>query len=262
MGKYLFHYIDAEWDTYIKDKQYGSATNYIVLSRLQKFKIPLPPLEVQKEIVAQIEVKQNAINHAKEVIKNLEKERRYFGDELRKLEGIEWVELGEVADVVAGQSPQGKYYNAEGDGMPFYQGKTEFGSMYLGDPVKWTTKITKTADEGDILMSVRAPVGPVNIATRKICIGRGLATIRGETIEQMFLFYSLRSMQDKITGGGGAVFDSISQNQIKKLKIPLPSLKVQKQLVAEVEKEEEIIATNRRLIEIMEAKIQKVLEKI
>ena len=69
-----------------------------------KIKIPLPPLEVQKEIMEQIEVKQNAINHAKEVIKNLESERRYFAQELRKIEDVEWVEVGETLLMNLGQS--------------------------------------------------------------------------------------------------------------------------------------------------------------
>ena len=69
-------------------------------------------------------------------------------------------ELGKLADVIAGQSPEGVYYNTVGEGTPFYQGKSEFQEMYLGKPTKWTTKVTKLAKKNDILMSVRAPVGP------------------------------------------------------------------------------------------------------
>jgi type I restriction enzyme M protein len=229
---------------------------------MAKIKIPLPPLEVQKEIVEQIEVKQKAIDHAKAVIESLEKERRYFGQALKNLEGVEWVELGEVAEVISGQSPESKYYNTSGEGLPFYQGKTEFTDIYVGEPSTWTTKITKIAEKGDILMSVRAPVGPVNIATQKICIGRGLSAIRANNIEPMFLFNFLKSIEDEIKGSGGAVFDSISRRQIEQIKIPLPPLEIQKQLVAEAEKEEEIITANRRLIEIMERKIEEVLSNI
>ncbi len=227
-----------------------------------KLKIPLPPLSVQKEIVEKIEVKQKAIDSAKEVIRNLERERAYFGESLRRIEGIEWVELGEVAEVIAGQSPEGKYYNENGEGIPFYQGKTEFTKIYLGKPKKWTSKITKVAERNDILMSVRAPVGPVNIATEKICIGRGIASIRAKGIDKMFLFYFLKSIEDKIRGGGGAVFDSINKKQIEELKIPLPPLEIQQKLVAEAEEEQKIIYTNKRLIEIMERKIEKVLSEI
>jgi restriction endonuclease S subunit len=86
--------------------------------------------------------------------------------------------LEEIAEVIPGQSPDGKYYNDKGKGIPFYQGKTEFGEMYIGEPQTWTTQTTRIALKDDILMSVRAPVGPVNFATQKICIGRGLASIR------------------------------------------------------------------------------------
>jgi len=236
--------------------------NFIPVGTLKKIKIPLPPLEVQKEIVEQIEVKQNAIDHAKAIIQNLERERRYFGQALRKLEGIEWVELGEVAEVTAGQSPEGKYYNEICEGMPFYQGKTEFSELYIGKPKVWTTKITKIAERDDVLMSVRAPVGPVNIATEKVCIGRGLASIRANKVDQMFLFNFLKSIGDKIKGNGGAVFDSINKKQIEELRIPLPSLDIQKKLVAEAEKEQQIINANKQLIEIMEQKISDVLSEI
>jgi restriction endonuclease S subunit len=172
------------------------------------------------------------------------------------------VELDEVAEVIAGQSPEGKYYNETGQGTPFYQGKTEFTEMYLGEPRIWTKKITKIAEKGDILMSVRAPVGPVNIATGKICIGRGLAAIRANKIDQMFLFHCLKSVEDKIKGNGGAVFDSINKKQIEELKIPLPSLEIQKQLVAEAKKEQDITDANKQLIEIYEQKIPDVLSEL
>jgi type I restriction enzyme M protein len=240
----------------------GGAQPNISQTIIKKLKIPLPPIEVQKEIVEQIEVKQKAISAAKAVIDNLEKERRYFGQPLRKIKDVEWVELGEVAEVIAGQSPEGKYYNETGQGTAFYQGKTEFTEKYLGKPKIWTTKITKIAEQGDILMSVRAPVGPVNIATDKICIGRGLASIRAKKIEQMFLFHYLKSIESEIKGGGGAVFDSISKKQIEEIKIPLPSLEIQKHLIAGIEEQEKIIEANKKLIGIMEQKIAEVLSEI
>ena len=110
------------------------------------------------------------------------------------------VELGDVCEVIAGQSPEGKFYNEVGDGMPFYQGKTEFTDRHVGDPTKWTTKVTKVAEKNDILMSVRAPVGPVNIATQKICIGRGIASIRPTNASTEYVFELLKAMQDLIKG--------------------------------------------------------------
>jgi type I restriction enzyme S subunit len=144
--------------------------------------------------------------------------------------------LGEVCDVIAGQSPEGRFYNEDGNGLPFYQGKKEFGEKYIGDPKVWTTKITKITRENDILMSVRAPVGPINFASQEVCIGRGLAIIRaGKDIDKDFLFYFLLSVQEKILGNVGAVFASINKADIENIKIPLPSLSKQKSIVTKLD---------------------------
>ena len=147
-------------------------------------------------------------------------------------EGWEWRKLGEVCEVISGQSPQSKFYNKNGDGLPFYQGKKGFTEKFIDSPNTWTTNITKEAQKDDILMSVRAPVGPVNFATQKICIGRGLTAIRAsETIDKDFLFYFFIKHKNEIVGNNGAVFDSINRDQIKAIKIPLPPLPEQKRIV-------------------------------
>lgn len=148
-------------------------------------------------------------------------------------QGWEIMKLGEVCKVIAGQSPEGKFYNSEGNGMPFYQGKKEYGEKYIGEPTTWTTKITKEAEAGDILMSVRAPVGPVNFATQKICIGRGLAAIRaGKNIDKEFLYNFLIKHENEIEGNAGAVFNSINKTQIENIEIPLPPLPEQQRIVS------------------------------
>lgn len=148
------------------------------------------------------------------------------------LEKWEEKTLGEVCTITAGQSPESQFYNTEGNGLPFYQGKKEFTNKYIGAPTVWTTKITKEALAGDILMSVRAPVGPINYATQKCCIGRGLASIRkSEKISNDFLFYYLLSIQEEIGGHDGAVFNSINRNEIATLKIKLPPLSEQQRIV-------------------------------
>lgn len=146
--------------------------------------------------------------------------------------GWEVKKLGQVCEIFAGQSPQGKYYNNNGEGLPFYQGKKEFTNKFIGEPTTWTTSITREALKGDILMSVRAPVGPINFATRKICIGRGLAAIRvKELLDREFLFNFLLKNEKEITGNAGAVFNSISKTQIEDFQIPLPPLPEQKRIV-------------------------------
>ena len=159
--------------------------------------------------------------------------------------------LGEVAEVVAGQSPPGESYNETGLGVPFYQGKTEFGEMFIGPPTTWTTEPQRFAEPGDILMSVRAPVGPVNLTTQRMCIGRGLAAIKPTDGKLMssYAFYFLRSQETHIKGDAGAVFASINRGQIEQLQIPLPPLEVQKEIVAEIEGYQKVINGARAVLD-------------
>jgi len=148
-------------------------------------------------------------------------------------EDISIKKIGNICDVIPGQSPKSKFYNGKGEGLPFYQGKKRFTDKFLDTPVKWTTNITKEAVEGDILMSVRAPVGPVNFATQKICIGRGLAAIRPkENVDRDYLFYFFLKNEADLESTSGAVFDSINSKQIRNIKIPIPPLPEQKLIVA------------------------------
>jgi len=141
------------------------------------------------------------------------------------------VKLSNVAEVIAGQSPESKFYNSMGKGMPFFQGKADFGIEY--PTVRyWTTKQTKIAEPLDILFSVRAPVGPTNICNVKSCIGRGLASIRvGENINYRYLYYYLKSIEHLIADeGNGSTFSAITTSVLKDLKIPLPPLPIQKRI--------------------------------
>src|SRR3990167_4096875 len=101
-------------------------------SKLKRHKIPLPPLDVQNEIVEQIEAKENSIKHAKEIIKNLERERRYFGQSLRKLKDVEWVKLGDVCKTTSGGTPlksKREYY--ENGTIPWLKsGEVDQGLIY------------------------------------------------------------------------------------------------------------------------------------
>jgi type I restriction enzyme S subunit len=158
--------------------------------------------------------------------------------------GWETKRLGEVCEVVAGQSPDGKFYNSEGKGLPFYQGKKEFGEKFINAPTTWTTQTTKIAKEGDILMSVRAPVGPVNVSTEEICIGRGLAAIRcGKQLSRDFLFYQFLHLQPDIAGKEGAVFASINKSEIEAMPVACAPLAEQRRIVAVLDEAFEGIAT-------------------
>jgi type I restriction enzyme S subunit len=110
-----------------------------------------------------------------------------------------------------GQSPDSRFYNESGDGLPFFQGKADFGALYP-TPRKWCSEPKKVAETGDILLSVRAPVGPTNLAKEKCCIGRGLAAIRAsEPISQKYLLHYFRHIQPWLSGQGtGSTFSAIS----------------------------------------------------
>ena len=146
------------------------------------------------------------------------------------------VRLEEVAEVIAGQSPSGDSFNKEGNGTPFYQGKKNYGEKYLNAPTVWTRKVTKLAYKNDIILSVRAPVGALNISTQEVCIGRGLAAIRvKKTVLNNYLYYFLMATADKLNGTVGAIFNSINKKQIEDIIIPLPSLTEQQRIVANLD---------------------------
>ena len=144
--------------------------------------------------------------------------------------------LGEIAEVILGQSPPSSSYNEDRKGLPFYQGKLEFGRLHP-TPGKWCTASKKIAQEGDVLISVRAPVGPTNVCPAESCIGRGLAAIRGlGGIGTLFILYLLRAFENEIARKGtGTTFSAIGGDQLKKLEIPLPPLNEQVRIVARLE---------------------------
>jgi type I restriction enzyme S subunit len=142
----------------------------------------------------------------------------------------EWkvVRLGDVVNLVMGQSPPGSTYNEIGDGMPFLQGKAKFSSLYPKH-VKYTTKPLKIWPKGSILISVRAPVGDVNVANLDYCIGRGLASISLYEGDNTFLFHLLTHLKSNLEKEGtGSTFKAINKTKLLDFKIPLPPLPEQR----------------------------------
>ena len=115
--------------------------------------------------------------------------------------------LGEISDIVMGQSPKSSYYNNVGEGLPFHQGVTNFGDRIPKHEV-YSSQILKVAKRGDILVSVRAPVGRINIADRDIVIGRGLSAFRHKSNKMSYLFYTLKNIfKEEDSIGSGTVFN-------------------------------------------------------
>ena len=151
-----------------------------------------------------------------------------------------WViaKIEDISTVVLGQSPASSSYNTGGAGLPFFQGKAEFGPSYP-QAVKWCTEPKKTAFKNDVLISVRAPVGPTNLSPAECCIGRGLAAIRPiDGISYKYLLYYIRSIESKIESlGTGTTFKAISGGILKNLPVSLAPENEQKRIVAEIEKQ-------------------------
>lgn len=144
--------------------------------------------------------------------------------------------LQDCATIIAGQSPESKYYNSTGEGIPFFQGKADFGELYPKVRV-YCSSPTKIAQYNDILLSVRAPVGPTNLSPGTVCIGRGLAAIRpDDSLDLKYLLYYFRYFETQLSAKGtGTTFKAINQKLIKNLEIPIPPLNEQFRIVAHIE---------------------------
>ncbi|MCZ4285380.1 MULTISPECIES: restriction endonuclease subunit S [Marinobacter] len=156
--------------------------------------------------------------------------------------------LQSVATVVAGQSPESSTYNSNGEGLPFFQGKADFQEKHPRVRMWCTSEKRKEAYPGDILISVRAPVGAVNICDQKSIIGRGLAAIRpSRTLDGEFLFYYLKANEERIDSlGTGSTFKAITQATLKKISIPLPPLDDQKRIAYLLGKVENLIVRRKQ----------------
>ena len=203
---------------------------HLVLESAKLIKVHVPPIDEQiaiRQVVALyddlITTNQRRIALLEDAARRLYREwfvhLRFPGHESVPVkdgvpEGWAKLPLGDVAEITMGQSPESKYYNTDGDGLPFHQGVSDFGHRFVKHEA-YTKQATRIAEAGDILCSVRAPVGRLNFTRDKIAIGRGLSAMRSRTGHQSLLFYQLDALfveEDMI--GGGAIFASVGKKEL------------------------------------------------
>ena len=150
-------------------------------------------------------------------------------------EDWKYSKLGDVCTIMMGQSPSSDTYN-DSVGLPFFQGNADFGKVHPTVRVYCNSPI-RIADCGDILISVRAPIGAINIADRECCIGRGLSAIKnGKNVSNPFIYYALTANKEKlIAQGTGSTFKSIGRQALNDLMLPIPPLSEQEGIVAELD---------------------------
>lgn len=155
---------------------------------------------------------------------NLAKQAMILYEQMLGTNPLTKYRLCDIASITMGQSPVGSSYNEEGIGTVFYQGRTDFGFRF---PTRrlYTTAPKKMAAKGDVLLSVRAPVGDINMANESCCIGRGLSCLRSLHNTPSFLYYTMASIKPILDqfNGEGTVFGSVSQDSLNNLSIQIPS---------------------------------------
>ena len=173
------------------------------------------------------------------------------------------VKLGDIIDITMGQSPKSQFYNKINKGMPFLQGSSTFGHLYPSFEI-YSSDIKKIAVNGSILMSVRAPVGDLNMANTDICIGRGLCSINGKNKSlNRYIFYLLNYYKSKIVNiQTGTVFGAISKDNILNFKVSIPqSEKEQKYIASILSALDDKIELNNKTNKILEEMAQTIFKE-
>jgi type I restriction enzyme S subunit len=242
--RFLYYQLQPRLE-YLRSISTGAATKFLTLNLLNEIDIPIPAIYIQKKIVSILSAYDDLIENNTRRIRILEEMAqaiyrewfvnfRFPGHEGARMvesgmgripEGWEVRSLGEMCNVVMGQSPESKYYNLDKVGLPFHQGVTDFGTRFPRERV-YCTELNRIAKEGDILFSVRAPVGRLNITRRKIVIGRGLSVIRSMGNNQVFLFQQLKEkFKEEDMMGGGTIFKAVTKDEVLGIKMIVPTPK-------------------------------------
>jgi type I restriction enzyme S subunit len=244
---FLYYFFSAA-DTVqrIQNLAFAAGVPHINLDILRNFEVPLPPLPIQQRIAGILSAYDELIENSQRRIKILEAMARALYREwfvhfrfpgfeslprapspLGEIpQGWKVKKLKDVCRLTMGQSPKSEFYNQVGDGVAFHQGVTDFGDRFPSDRL-FCTADGRIAEAGDILFSVRAPVGRMNIANKKIILGRGLSAIRYNHNHQAFLWEQLRNRFTKDDMmGNGAIFASVTKDDMQGIELLCPPTSV------------------------------------
>ena len=217
----------------------GATSKHVNMKDIRRLPLDaLPALDAQRRVGALLATYDDLIENNRRRIRLLERAARMLYDEwfvrlrfpghertstARNVpEGWKTKHLSEIASITMGQSPKSIYYNDAGVGLPFHQGVTNFGERFPSHRT-YCTVHNRLAIPGDVLFSVRAPVGRINVARDKIVIGRGIAAVRSNRNQQNFLFYALKShffKEDMI--GGGTIFSAVAKKDLHRVELIQP----------------------------------------
>lgn len=204
----------------------GSTRAYLGITAQHKLPVVLPPLDEQKKIANLLGVIDEKIENNDEINKNLQEQAQaIYTDMFITNADPSWSAgvLSAIAEITMGQSPKGDTYNESGNGTVFFQGRAEFGFRF---PTRrlYTTDPKRMSQANDVLLSVRAPVGDLNVAYEPCCIGRGLGAIHSKDSHQSFVLYTMFALRQKLDmfNGEGTVFGSINRNALNSMELLIP----------------------------------------
>ena len=242
VDKNFLYYLTRTKVDELRKTAHGSVFDTITRETFDNLRCLVPPLQTQQKIGNILSSLDSKIELNKRINDNLEqqaqalfkswfvnfelfKNGQFVDSELGKIpKGWKVGYLNEIADIIMGQSPNGSTYNENGEGIIFYQGRAEFGTRFPSIRL-FTTNPTRIAPANSILISVRAPVGDINITHKECCIGRGLASAVSRTNKSAFLLYTLFSLKSDLDrfNAEGTVFGSINRKTLESLKILIPT---------------------------------------
>ena len=242
-SNFIYYLLKTQTET-LKSNAGGTTYGELAGSVLKKIEILLPPLPEQQRITEVLGALDDKIELNIQMNKTLEEiaaaifkswfidfepfqNSKFIDSELSSIpEGWKIGRLGEICNLNMGQSPPSTTYNEEGIGLPFYQGIRDFGSRYPS-PIIFCSEPKKVASAGDILLSIRAPVGEVNIASEDCCIGRGVAALSLKHHLNNYLYYQLKTIQREWSAfESGTTFTAINKQDILNFLIIVPSFDV------------------------------------